>query len=385
MRKTDSHNTGAPLALQRLRRRMMEPELMTLTNRTTELVFTTARVETGGSIWSLPEDPRPLEFTYSHDQVVREAREAIERTCTDELLIIKRGRIVVECYENMTRQETHYISYSMAKSINSIMFGAALRDGLIGSEDESVDRYVPEVRGSAYEGMSIRHVLQMRSGTDWIDWFGDPGPSRDIQELAFMQNVERFYKPAFSAKAKHPVGTVFNYNTVESSLVSLIVSRAAGMPFSRYVSEKLWRPAGMESYGFYILDGVPGVGFEFTGGGFNAVLRDYGRIGQMMLNRGIANGVRILDEDFVKRSTAPASDKTTDWNPGYNYGYQWWTVDGTRQFSAIGGGGQWIFVDPDTQTVIVKLSHAPTAMSDFKPVADETLAFFQAACAWAPV
>jgi len=375
---------AAPPALQQLRRRMFDPEIATLTNRTVELVFQTRRVDNGAEVWELPYALTEPDFTYEFDGKTWDASSFYENTATDALIIMKSGKVVCEKYFNLVQAETHWISYSMGKSFSSMMFGVALREGLVDSIDDPIDRYIPELKGSAYEGMAIRHVLQMRSGTDWVDYPYEPGPAHDIQEAAFMQNVERFYIPAFSATKKHEPGEVFNYNTLESSLISLLCARVSGMTFSEFLSEKLWKPAGMESYGFFVLDGPPDVGFEFTGGAFNAVPRDYARAGQMMLDGGIANGRRILDENYARACGIPASDETCEWNPGYNYGYQFWTLDGTKAFTAIGGGGQWIFIDPGTQTVIVKLSHTPGTMPEHQQTADETHAFLLAASAWSP-
>ncbi|WP_137681283.1 serine hydrolase domain-containing protein [Aurantiacibacter suaedae] len=381
---SEQKNQPAPPALQELRRRMFDPDIATLTNRTVELVFETRRVENGQDVWELPYALTEPDFTYDYAGKTWNAADFYENTATDALIILKDGAIVCEKYFNMVQPHTHWISYSMGKSFSAMMLGAALKGGLVKSIEEPIDRYIPELKGSAYEGMAIRHVLQMRSGTDWVDYPYDPGPARDIQDAAFMQNVERFYTPTFTATKKHEPGEVFNYNTLESSLISLLCARVSGKTFSEFMSEKLWKPAGMESYGFFVLDGPPDVGFEFTGGGFNAVPRDYARAGQMMLNGGVANGHRIMDEDYARACGVPGSSDTCEWNPGYNYGYQFWTLDGTNAFTAIGGGGQWIFIDPDTQTVLVKLSHTPGTMPEHQETADETHAFLLAASAWSP-
>jgi hypothetical protein len=134
----------------------------------------------------------------------------------------------------------------------------------------------------------------------------------------------------------------------------------------------------MEADAFYVIDGPPGVGQEFTAGGFNAVLRDYGRLGLLMLDHGRANGEQFFPEDYV---SSLSSSVTADADPNFGYGYFWWTVKGTEAFTAVGGEGQFIYVDPPSQTVIVKLSHGPVG-PEAVPVVAETLAFFRAASAW---
>jgi CubicO group peptidase (beta-lactamase class C family) len=263
------------------------------------------------------------------------------------------------------------------------MMGFAIQDGYVKSVAEPITNYAPELKGTAYDGATLRDVLQMRSGTDWDDNFFQPGPAKDINELAFMRGEGRFVSAASWPKRAHAPGEVFNYNTVDAALIGLVVERAAKRPISQYMSERLWKPAGMESYGFYLLDGPPGEGREFTGGGFNAVLRDYGRIGLMMAQRGVANGRQLLPPAWVKESTTPAPNGGARSEEGLGYAYLWWTFDDTAAFTALGGEGQFVFVDPETQTVIVKLSHAPVG-PEGRRVSAETYAFLKAASKWRP-
>jgi CubicO group peptidase (beta-lactamase class C family) len=370
-------------AVLEYRHHMFDPPVMTLANRTIELMFDTARVEPGRQQWKLPKKLQPLDFTYELDGVTHPATDVLEGTYTDALLIIRDGVIVNETYLNRTDERTHFMSYSMAKSLNSVVLGAALRERLIGSVTDPVTKYVPEVAGSAYDGATLRDVLQMRSGSDWNDNFFQPGPAKDINEQAFMRNEVRFVTPAFTAKRAHPPGTVFNYNTVDAALIGLVLERATRMPISRYMSEKLWKPAGMESYGFYVLDGPPGVGREFTGGGFNAVLRDYGRIGLLMLQDGVVRGRTVLAPGWVAESTAPAAGPDARSAMGLGYAYFWWTINGTQAYTALGGEGQFIFVDPPSRTVIVKFSHMPIGAESAR-AERETLAFFKAVTQWKP-
>jgi CubicO group peptidase (beta-lactamase class C family) len=372
-----------PPAVLEYRHHMFDPPVMTLANRTIELMFDTARVEPGRKRWKLPTKLKPLDFKYELDGVAHAGADVLENTYTDALLIIRDGAIVNETYLNRTDASTHFMSYSMAKSLNAVLFGIALRERRIDAVADQVVKYVPEVAGSAYEGATLRDVLQMRSGSDWNDNFFQPGPAKDINEQAFMRGEVRFVTPAFTAKRLHPPGAVFNYNTVDAALIGLVIERATQMPISRYMSEKLWKPAGMESYGFYVLDGPPGVGREFTGGGFNAVLRDYGRIGLMMLQNGEGNRQRVLSPEWVRESTTPAPGPDARSAMGLGYGYFWWTINGTQSYTALGGEGQFIFVDPPSRTVIVKFSHIPIG-PEGQRAQRETFAFFKAVTQWVP-
>lgn len=373
-----------PKDVQEFRRHMFEPPFNMVANRSIELMFNTVRVEAGEHPTKLPAATTQLDFTYEHAGARRSALDIVERTSTDALLIIKNGTIAYEGYFNLSTPQTHFNSYSAAKSINAMLLGAALRDGVIASVEEPLTRHVPELVGTGYDGVTLRNILQMRSGVEWDENFFKPGTSGYKAHVgAWVEANSRFTDAALTVKRRDPPGTVFYYNTLDAALVAQVVERATKMPVSRYLSERVWKPAGMESYGFYLIDGPPGVGREFTGGGFNAVLRDYGRLGLLMLNEGRANGHQLLPPAYVKELASTATTTQGTGEPGLGYGYLWWTVDGSRAFTALGGEGQFVFVDPDTHTVVVKLSHGPVGPK-FEDVQRETVSFLKAASQWQP-
>ncbi|HEY5567824.1 MAG TPA: serine hydrolase domain-containing protein, partial [Gammaproteobacteria bacterium] len=158
-------------ALREYRLHMFEPAVSTLANRTAELMFDTSRVEAGDNVWSLPVELQPLDFAYEHDGRSLAAEDLAEGTFTDALLIIKHGRIVHESYLSRATPDTHFMSYSMGKSFNSILVGLALADGSISSVDDPVTRYMQELRGTAYDGLTLKNLLQMRTGVSWDDNF----------------------------------------------------------------------------------------------------------------------------------------------------------------------------------------------------------------------
>jgi CubicO group peptidase (beta-lactamase class C family) len=376
-----SHAQVSP-AVREYRLQMFEPAVSTLANRTFELMFDTVRVDAGGRIWRLPHDPRALDFSYELEGEYLAAEDFAERTFTDALLVLKRGRIVHETYLNRATAETHFNSYSMGKSVNSILAGIAIADGSLPSVDAPIMDYMPELQGTAYDGLTLKNLLQMRTGVAWDDNFFVPGPGRDAHVGAFVDSEIRYVSAATKIKGRTgSPGLAFNYNSVEAALVGEIVSRATGNSISDYLSERVWRPAGMESYAFYVIDGPPGVGREFTVGAFNAVARDYARLGQMMLNRGMANGHRILPAQWVDESTRPGPGEA---RPGLGYAYLWWTIAGTDAYTMLGGEGQFVYVDPPSETVIVKLSHVPVGSPEGTQAEAETFSFLAAASAWDP-
>lgn len=375
---------GVSPAVREYRLRMFDPGISTLANRSIELMFDTRTVRAGNRPSRLPVAHAPLDFQYDAGGTMVAASAFAERTFTDALLIMKDGRIVHEQYLNRTTGRTRFMSYSMAKSLNSIMTGIAIAEGRIGSVDDPVLQYLPELRGTAYDGLSLKHLLWMRTGARWDDNFFTPGPSRDAHVAAFVEQKERYFSAATRIRDRAgPPGVAFNYNSVEASLVGEIVSRATRRTLSDYLSEKLWRPAGMESDAFYVLDGTDDSAREFTAGGFNATLRDYGRIGQMMLDRGKANGRQLLPPAWVDESTRPGPGRASV-EDGTGYAYLWWTIDGTRAFTMLGGEGQFVYVDPEHRTVIVKLSHVPVGSAEGTKATAESFAFLKAASVWQP-
>jgi CubicO group peptidase (beta-lactamase class C family) len=382
---------GAPLAqsaaqpspaVREYRMHMFDPPITTLANRTSELMFDTRTVPAGGKPSTLPAAHKPLNFTYSYEGQTLPATGFAERTFTDAMLIIKDGKVVHEQYLNRTTPQTRFMSYSMGKSFNSIMAGAAIAEGKISSVNDPVVKYMPELKGTAYDGLTLRHLLWMRTGVDWNDNFFTPGPAQNAHVAAFVDNKQRYVVAAAGMKRTKPPGEQFNYNSVEAALVGEIVSRATGRTLSSYLSDKVWKPAGMERDAFYVLDGPPDIGKEFTAGAFNATLRDYGRVGLMMLNEGRANGRQILPAAWVKESSTPGPGSAREGN-GTGYAYLWWTVQGTQAYTMLGGEGQFVYVDPEHRTVIIKLSHIPVGAEGTKATA-ETWAFLKAASAWRP-
>lgn len=381
---TDRHEqtSAVPAAIREYRLNMFAPEVSVLANRTFELMSDTARVERGDSVWTLPEDPHPLDFSYEVNGERIDAEDFAERTYTDALLVLKNGRIVHEEYLNRATRDTHFNSYSAAKSINSMLAGVAIADGSVPSVEVPILDYVPELEGTAYDGLTLKHLLAMRTGAKWDDNFFVPGPARDAHIGAFVDNEARFVSYAANIVERSGiVGETFNYNSIEAALVGEIVSRATGRPISEYLSEKIWKPARMESYAFYALDGPPGIGKEFTTGAFNAVARDYARLGQLMLNEGRANGRQILSAEWVTESTTPGPGEA---RPGMGYAYLWWTFDDTGAYTMLGGEGQYVYVHPESRTVVVKLSHVPVGSPEGTRAEEETVAFLNAVIEWQP-
>ncbi|MDC1527839.1 beta-lactamase family protein [Gammaproteobacteria bacterium] len=373
--------SDVPVAVQVLRWHMLDNNVSALAFREMDQLFTTRSVARSGPVWELPRTDHAMDFSYSWQGSSYSAEDFLERTYTNALLVIKNGRIVTEIYRNNSTPQSRFIGWSMTKSITSVLIGCAMEDGYIDSLDTAISHYLPELIGGGYEDVSIRHVMQMRSGVDYEERydFANPGIAASNHISSLVKNNSRFTDVAKTLTRLNQPGEVFQYKTIDTAVLGWLIERRTGMSTAAYTERCLWEPLGAEADGFYIMDGPPGTGREFSGAGFNATLRDYARVGQMVLNGGVANGQRIVSEDWIKLSTQPSGGE--DQRRG-GYGYQWWTMGNSEAFSAIGLQGQYIYIDPDTETVIVKLSYFPPG--DNSAQDGETLAFMAAASRWQP-
>jgi CubicO group peptidase (beta-lactamase class C family) len=370
-----------PVAVQMLRWRMLDNDVSALMFRSMDSLFTTRAVARSGAVWDLPRNDHPLNFTYEWQGATLPAEQILERTYTNALLVMKDGRIVSEIYRNNSTERSRFIGWSMTKSVTSVLIGCALAEKRIDSLDTPISRYLPELKGGGYDGVSIRHVMQMRSGVDYEERydFGNPGRAASNHIAALVRNTARFVDVARTLPRIHPPGEFFQYKTIDTAVLGWLVERVTQGSVAAYTARCLWEPLGAEADGYYIMDGPPGVGREFSGAGFNATLRDYARFGQMMLDGGVANGRRIVSEDWVRQSTQPNGPEDPR-NGGY--GLQWWTMGSSEAYAAIGLQGQYIYVDPTTRTVVVKLSYFPPG--DNSALNGETRSFMAAASAWQP-
>ena len=279
------------------------------------------------------------------------------------LLVLQDGQLRLERYGLGFGPEGRWTSFSVAKSLTSTLVGAAIADGHIESLDTPITRYLPELAGGAYDGVSVRQLLTMTSGAEWNEDYTDP--DSDVARffepretggmdptLHYMRGLERAAEP----------GTRWHYSTGETNLVGLLISRATGRTLADYLSETIWRPYGMERDAAWMVDEA---GQEPGGCCLVASLRDWGRVGQLVLEDGVVDGRSIVPDGWFDEATTRQADIGA---PGMGYGYQWWTFDdGT--FGARGIFGQMIHIDPERRAVVVILSAWPVATGDERSAA----------------
>ncbi len=276
---------------------------------------------------------------FSIDAAVTTVNEYVESQKVVGLIVVKDGAIVYERYELGNTEESRWISYSVSKSVTSMLVGAAVKDGYIENIDEMITDYVPRLKNSSYDQSSIRNVLQMASGVTWDEDYADPESDVNTMSWATLDAYEYLRD---KKRAAEP-GEVFNYNTAESNLVGDVVRSAVGNNLSTYLAERIWKPFGMEHDAYWAL--TEAGGGEFGGCCINATLRDYARIGLFAMNGGVlADGTEVLPEGWMADSTSPSK--------GYErYGYFWW-LRGGQTFAASGIFGQQIHIDPANNLVI---------------------------------
>jgi CubicO group peptidase (beta-lactamase class C family) len=283
----------------------------------------------------LPPGP-PLKLPLDVDTYMKGQRSAA-------LLVVHDGKLRLERYGLGFDGDGRWTGFSVAKSLTSTLVGAALRDGHIRSMDDKVSDYIPQMKGSAYDDVSIRQLLTMTSGVRWNEDYADPNSdvarfnSHQPEEgtTAIVSYLRRLPRAA-------PPGTVWNYNTGETSLVGILVGNATRRPLSEYLSEKVWSPGGMEQQATWLLSRT---GQEISGCCVQAGARDYARVGLFILE-----GARgVVPDGWLAEAT---TTRTGIGQPGHGYGYQWWTYD-DGSYAARGIFGQGIFLDPKRKIVIV--------------------------------
>jgi CubicO group peptidase (beta-lactamase class C family) len=264
-------------------------------------------------------------------------------------LIIKNDSIQYENYFNGYSEESVVASFSMAKSVTSILIGCALDDKLIKSIDEPITNYIPELKENGLENVTIRHLLEMRSGIRFNESYVNP--FGDAATYYYGRNLRK------AIYRRKPTGNTpggdnsFNYSSGDTQILGLVLERALkGKTITAYLEEKIWKPLGMEYDATWSLDRKKD-GLEKTFCCINARARDFAKIGRLYLNGGNWNGRQIVSKSWVEQSTHPQKEEPGAFN---YYRFQWW-LKAEGSYSAIGILGQYIYVNPAKNMVIVRL------------------------------
>ncbi|GAA2826182.1 CubicO group peptidase (beta-lactamase class C family) [Leucobacter komagatae] len=315
---------------------------------------------------ALPTSSTPLGVSgvrYEFEGRLRSIAELHDRTHTTAFLVAHRGEVVHESYPGRFAGPTaKFQLFSLTKSVTSMLVGIALERGEIRAVTNPVVDYVPSLKGSGYDGVTLEHLLNMSSGVGGVeDWTVPDAPIKQFEEavttggsvLDVIRALPRLREP----------GTAFNYSTVDTHVIGWLLEAATGKTLAQYATEHLWEPMGAESDAFYFLTrGKPRT--ALGGGSLNATVRDLARVGSIMAAGGRVGETQLVPEAWVARSRGSDLPQfqvgaLMDGGGTAHYGYsnQWWTLGGERRaYTGLGVHGQFLWIDPDSETVIVKTS-----------------------------
>jgi CubicO group peptidase (beta-lactamase class C family) len=300
---------------------------------------------------SVTASPTPMPLPAGQPLEIPGIDEYLRTQNTAGLVILQDGKVRFERYGLGFDDAGRWTSFSVAKSFTSTLVGAAIQDGHIKSLEDKVSQYIPGLRGSAYDDVTVRQLLTMSSGVRWNEDYEDP--KADVAQFnnatpeAGMDATVSYLRKLPRA---HPPGEVWNYNTGETNLIGVLVSGATGKPLAQYLQEKIWHPAGMESEATWLLGRT---GHEIAGCCLQASTRDFARFGLFVLANGAAGGQPVVPPDWFAQATRKQKDIG---DPGRGYGFQWWTYD-DGSVAAQGIFGQGIYIDPQRRLVIASNSN----------------------------
>ena len=304
-------------------------------------------------------DGRALELphSYAYDGQRRNSAELLASTETAGLLVLHRGALLYEQYWLGVDRSTQWSLWSITKSWISALVGLALAEGAIASLSDPVTQYVPQLAGSAYQDVAIKHVLQMSSGARWDEAYWDADSDIRKAGIDLARGGSRA-DVAAALRREFAPGSYHRYSSIDTHVLAMVLRHATERPLTTYLHDKLWSPLGAESDAFWIVEGD---GREWAAAGLSATLRDVAKLGLLYAQDGRWEGEPLLPREWVRASRTPDEPHLM---PGYRaqsaspfgYGYQWWLPDAGEAFCAMGIYNQFVYVDPERQVVIAKLS-----------------------------
>ncbi len=315
-------------------------------------------IKRSGQVNEFSEAHQALPETFQYLGETRTMDSFLTQTSATALVVIKDNNLTFEDYYQGTGQWDQRISWSMAKSFLSAIFGVAVQEGFIKDLNQSVTEYVPSLAGSGYDGVSIKNVLQMSSGVLFNEDYGDFNSdiNRFGRVMALGGSFDEF---AASLSTEREQGEYMHYVSLDTHVIGMVLRAATGKSIEEYFQEKLWSKLGTERDAIYITDST---GQPMVLGGLNLITRDYARMGTLYRDKGIINGEQIIPAQWIEDSITPDAPhlmpgKRDTSSSKFGYGYQWWLPDNPKQeFMALGIYGQHIYVNREYNVVIVKNS-----------------------------
>ena len=336
-----------------------------------DALLPSSKVARGAHARPLPRAPSPpknLHFSSGGKSYDLHDYLALDRVAG--LLVLKDGQVAYEDYELGTGPDTHWFSASVAKSITSTLVAAAVQDGSISSLDDPIGRYLPVMNKGAYAQVTIRQALQMASGVQWDEAYAqETSDRRQLLKLQLAQKPGSMLQFMSERTRATAAGSLWHYNTGDAFVVGAVVEAATHQSLAQYLSEKIWKPWGMEADANWWAESANGTGFG--GGGLSATLRDYARFGLFVMNDGVIDGRRVVPAGWFDE----AGSRTKIGDSWVDYGYYWWIPPQDQPahagaFEAIGIFGQYLYVNRREHVVIAVLSAQPKA-EGMEPVASD--------------
>lgn len=316
-------------------------------------LFPSIRVETGSDVYPLLNG-KVIDLKISGSSIGTYFKE----NNIGGVIVLKDGKVRFEKYGTGVDENTVWTSFSVGKSITSMLLGVALKDGFIKDLDDPLAKYISELKNDDYGNVTVRQLLTMTSGIGWNEDYEDhnsdvaqmylrPCDGNEPHILTYMKHLKFAGTP----------GKTWNYSTGETDLLGILIQKATGKSLAEYLSEKIWKPWGMEHAAYWVADECSGM--NLGGSGLSATLRDYARLGMVMLKQGKIENKNLFADVWMKDATSLLQ---TTGDGGGGYGYLWWRSP-NGNYEAIGIFGQMIYINPKTNVVIAQFAAWPYAGS----------------------
>jgi CubicO group peptidase (beta-lactamase class C family) len=331
--------------------------------RIVEKLFATRAIRRGDHATPIRRG-RELTLTHQTGDEERTVAQLMDRNAIAGLLVIRDGRIVLERYGLGLQPGDRWSTMSMVKSMTAMLVGAGIAEGFLKSVDDGVTDHLPQLRGSAYDGVTIRHLLTMSSGVAWLEDYADRASHvNQYSRLLAAKKPGGVLELLKTLSRAHPPGTVWSYNTGDTYLLGAVLTAATRTTLADTMTRTIWQPCGMEFDAYYTLDAEDGQ--EIAGSRAGMALRDLGRIGLLIANDGMAGGRRILPAGWVDAMAARAFALPADAANEHRlalgltgYGFSWWLRDDGAML-AMGHSGQRLYVNRARKLVVVNLAAYP--------------------------
>ncbi|MBJ2156790.1 beta-lactamase family protein [Variovorax sp. IB41] len=340
---------------------LWSPCLQSYGYRIVDRLFATRTIERG--VARPLSRGRELQLNYRHDGEARTVEDFMDRNSVAGLLVARNGEVLLERYGLGLSPGERWSTMSTVKSMTGLLVGAAVRGGAIGSIDDPIVRYLPQLAGSGYARATVRHLMTMSSGVGWSEVYADKNSDVNRYSKSLADKVPGgVLQMLREVPALHEPGTHWHYNTGDTFLLGCVLCAATGRTLADFMAETVWKPCGMEDEAYYTLESEGGQ--EIAGSRAGMSLRDLGRFAMLVAADGVLDGAQVLPAGWVESASRRAFSIPAEFHPSRlslgvtGYGYGWWLTDDGAML-ALGHSGQRIYVHREERLVVVNLAVYP--------------------------